>query len=139
MFVSIGEYEVITNKQPDLKWKGWFHFSVDTLKPIIEQCSRLLAEQKSKDTIYDTVIFHVCELCLQMNDAITIAKYQWYQHLAKDLHNMWLSPWEAWNKIKNIAASDNSHHHKPTIMSIVSQTVNLLQTKLKICKYFIPI
>ena len=91
---------------------------MDTLKPIIEQCSRLLAEQKSKDTIYDTVTSHVCELRLQMNDAITIAKSWWYQHLAQDVHNMQLSPREAWSKIKTIAAGDNSHHYKPTIMSM---------------------
>jgi len=90
--------------------RGWFEFSSDLLRPLIDRRNSLLARAR---------VIHGCDEDLKqqcrdakndLKDAIAVAKGRWIEHLVSKISQIKLNPKEAWDNIKLLSNGFVGHH-----------------------------
>jgi len=88
---------------------GWFHFSRDTLAPILNKRNKVLFEARQQDNSEE-----LRQRCRDARTAAKIAveaaKCRWNEHLASSIANMKNTPKASWEAIKTLMKGDSSHH-----------------------------
>lgn len=124
--INIAAKEVLTVRKNKLL--GWFEFSKDALTPLVKQRSRILHRvRQDKSILPDIAKKLCCDARQNLQDAISLAKVKWAEHLARKVHGTKLNPKEAWKAVRELQAGLTGHHLKPPTMRFRLPNGNLSQ------------
>ena len=103
------------------KNNGWFHFSRDSLLPLIEERDAMLSDYRTLGIgkVYSLEAKQRLKFAqLAVDDAIVLAKSAWSAYQAEKIHSMRFNPKEEWESVRVISGGDTSHHSSPTVMQM---------------------
>ena len=90
--------------------KGWFEFSSDILRPLIERRNCLLSRARASKGC-DEVLKQQCrDAKSDLKDAVAVAKGRWIEHLVDKISQIKMNPKEAWDNIKFLSNGFGGHH-----------------------------
>ena len=130
-----------TVKISNHKNKGWFHFSRDSLLPLIEERDTLIYDYQNLgigkgDSSEAKLQLSVSQLAV--DDAIALAKAAWSAHQPGKIHFMRFKPKEAWQNVRVLSGGGTSHHTLPTVMRIRLPNAELATTDAENASVFGP-
>ena len=90
--------------------EGWFEFSSDVLRPLIERRNCLLARARASEGCDEDLKQQCRDAKSDLKDAVAVAKGRWIEHLVDKISQIKMNPKEAWDNIKFLSNGFSGHY-----------------------------